>query len=77
LTEARSLAQATRSNLHLWAILANLAEVNSRLGNHAEANANREQARKIVARIAESLVETGLRESFLEQPRVRAVMRLT
>jgi len=74
LTEACSLAEASNSNLHLWLILAGLAELKSKLGNQGEAEANREQARKIVAQIAESLVEVGLRESFLEQPRVRALM---
>jgi tetratricopeptide (TPR) repeat protein len=75
LTEARARAEATSSNLHLWPILADLAEVNSKLGNSNEAEANRQAARGIVAQIADSLREIGLRESFLNQPRVRALMR--
>jgi hypothetical protein len=70
LSEARALAESTSSNLHLWLILVGLAEVNSKLGNHKEADLNRRQARKIVELIAESLREVGLRDSFLEQPRV-------
>jgi tetratricopeptide (TPR) repeat protein len=75
LTRARSLAQGTGSNLHLWAILANLAEVDAKLGRHEQANANLEQARKIVEQIADSLTEVGLRETFLGQPRVRVLLR--
>jgi class 3 adenylate cyclase/tetratricopeptide (TPR) repeat protein len=75
LSEAHALAESTGSNLHLWLILAGLAEVNSKLGNQKEADLNREQARKIVELISGSLREVGLRESFLGQPRVRALMR--
>lgn len=75
LSEARSLAESSHSNLHLWLILANLAEVNAKLGNREEAEANRMQARSIVEQIADSLVEVELRETFLEQPRVRALRR--
>jgi len=75
LTRARSLAEESGSNLHLWLILASLSEVNAKLGNHEAAEANRAGARKIVERIAESLREPGLRESFLNQPRVQKLMR--
>ena len=75
LSKACSLAESSNSNLHLWLILANLAEVNAKLGNQEEAEANREQARSIVEQIADSLVELELRETFLEQPRVRALRR--
>jgi hypothetical protein len=68
------MAQVSGSNLHLWVILAGLAEVNSRLGRHQEAEANRESARRIMEQITESLHEVGLRESFLSQPRVQALM---
>ena len=70
LTEARLLAEKTSSNLHLWPILANLSEVNLKLGNHNEAEANQKQARAIIQQIAESLREVGLSESFLHQPRI-------
>jgi class 3 adenylate cyclase/tetratricopeptide (TPR) repeat protein len=75
LTEACSLAEASGSNLHLWLILTGLETVNSKLGNHREAKANREKARAIVETIAEGLEEVGLRESFLNQARVQALMR--
>ena len=75
LTEARSLAGETGSNLHLWPVLVSLSEVNLKLGNDPEAQANREQARGLAGRIAESLREVGLSESFLNQPRVQALMR--
>ena len=75
LTEACSLAKEVGCNLHLWPILAELANVNSKLGNHKEAEENREAARAIVEKIAESLQEIGLRDSFLSQPRVQKLMR--
>jgi len=74
LTEAFALADTSGSILHLWPILTGLATVNSKLGNHNEAKANREKARQIVAMIAEGLEEVGLRKSFLEQARVQALM---
>jgi tetratricopeptide (TPR) repeat protein len=75
LTDACSLAKETDSNLHLWLILSNLAEVNSTLGDDTGARANREEARGIVAQIAESLREVELRDSFLDQARVQALIR--
>jgi ATP/maltotriose-dependent transcriptional regulator MalT len=75
LSEARSLAGKYDMHLHLWPILADLAEVNSELGNHEEAGEEREECRKIIERVAASLPEIGLREAFLDQPRVRKVMR--
>ncbi|MGZ9225193.1 MAG: ATP-binding protein, partial [Anaerolineales bacterium] len=75
LTGACALADTSGSNLHLWPILMGLATVNSKLGNHNEAKANREKARQIVMMIAEGLNEVGLRESFLKQARVQTLMR--
>ncbi|HEY9527807.1 MAG TPA: adenylate/guanylate cyclase domain-containing protein [Anaerolineales bacterium] len=75
LIHARSLAEDSECNLHLWPILAELAEVNERLGNHQEAETNRETARLILEQIAESLREVGLRDSFLNQTRVQKLMR--
>ena len=71
LRQARSLAEKIGCDLHLWPILAELMDVNAELGNHAEAEANRAAAHKIVKEIAESLREMGLRDSFLNQPRVQ------
>ena len=75
LTEACSLADEMCANLQLWLILANLAELNEVLGKPEEARKNRGKARKIVEGIAQSLHEIGLRDSFLEQPQVRKLMR--
>jgi hypothetical protein len=74
LTDACSLAKKTDSNLHLWLILSNLAEVNSILGDDTGAEANREEARGIVGQIAESLREVGLRDLFLDQARVQTLI---
>jgi tetratricopeptide (TPR) repeat protein len=76
LTEARRQSEEFGGDLHLWPILAELAEVNSNLGNHEEAQANREGARQIVERIAESLREVGLQDSFLNQPRLQKLMHI-
>jgi hypothetical protein len=45
------------------------------MGNDDEAKSNRAEARKLIEQIAESLREIGLAESFLNQPRVRNLMR--
>jgi predicted ATPase len=75
LTQACSLAKQTDSNLHLWVIFMDLAKVQSELGNQKEAEDNLVEGRKIVQQMAESLHEVGLRESFLNQPRVKKLMR--
>jgi len=75
LTEACSLAGKSGANLHLWPVLTDLAEVNSELGNHKEAEDNRKETRRIIQQIAESLHEAGLSESFLNQPRVQKLRR--
>jgi len=75
LADACSLAEKTGSKLHLWAILTDLADVQSKLGNPKEAENSLAEARKIVEQVAESLREVGLTESFLNQPRVRGLMR--
>jgi len=74
LTKACSLAKDSGSNLHLWLILSDLAAINFKLGNQKQAEANHEEARIIVEEIAESLREVGLRDSFLNQPRVQALV---
>ncbi len=75
LTKACSLAEKLDANSQLWTNLAGLATVNSKLGRHQEAEANRKAACSIIQQIAESLHEVGLSESFLNQPRVQALMR--
>ncbi|HKY53193.1 MAG TPA: hypothetical protein VJM08_02755, partial [Anaerolineales bacterium] len=75
LTDACSLAKETGSYLWLWLILMDLADAQSRLGNQKEAENNLMEARRIVGRVAESLQEVGLTQSFLNQPQVKKLMR--
>lgn len=75
LTQAYTLARETDSRLHLWALLADLADVQSKLGKDEEAESNRIEACTIVRQIADSLIEIGLRETFLSQPRIQRLMR--
>jgi len=74
LIQACSLARETDSKLHLWAILADLAKLQAKLGNQKEAKDSLEEGRKMAQQVAESLQEVGLTESFLSQPRVQALM---
>jgi predicted ATPase/class 3 adenylate cyclase len=76
LTQACSLAEEMGSKHHLWSVLASLADIGSSLGKQdEEAGWCRKKARQIVEAIAEELDEVGLRESFLNQARVQALMR--
>ena len=75
LTQAHSQAKTLGAQPQLWLILESLAIANEKLGKVDEAEKDRETARKIIAQIAESLHEVRLRNSFLEQPRVRSLMR--
>jgi tetratricopeptide (TPR) repeat protein len=74
LTEARRLAADTGTNLHLWPILADLAQVNVELGEVGQAEADRGAARRVIQDIAESLRALELRGSFLRLERVREVL---
>jgi tetratricopeptide (TPR) repeat protein len=74
LTRACSLAKKLGAKPQLWPCLASLATVNSKLGNHREAEANREAARAIIHDIAESLQSVGLNDLFLKQPQVQGSM---
>ena len=75
LTDACSLARDTDSNLHLWSILANLAEVQIKLGEQKEAKESRKESLILVQQVAESLREIGLMDSFLNQPQVKILKR--
>jgi class 3 adenylate cyclase/tetratricopeptide (TPR) repeat protein len=75
LTEACSRANGMRANLQLWLSYSDLANVHEKFGNRQEAEGKRNEARKIIAQIADSLREVGLAESFLSQPRVKERMR--
>jgi len=74
LMRACSLAENLGANTQLWPCLAGLATVNSQLGNHKEAEANRREALGIVHDIAESLQSVGLGDLFLKQPRVQVLL---
>jgi class 3 adenylate cyclase/tetratricopeptide (TPR) repeat protein len=71
LWEARKRAAGFGCDLHLWPILAELADVNEKVGNHEQAAAIRQEASQIVMQIAGSLGEVELHDSFLKQSRVR------
>ncbi|HSK86858.1 MAG TPA: adenylate/guanylate cyclase domain-containing protein [Anaerolineales bacterium] len=75
LTKACSLASGMGAGLQLWLSYSNLADVQERLGNNQDAESNRNEARKIIQHIAESLHEIGLTESFLNQPQVQNLMK--
>jgi len=74
LTEACSLAEKLDAKHHLWPILSSLEEVSSKLGNHQEAEHYHKQAGEIVEFIAERLEPIGLKESFLNQPRIQKLI---
>jgi tetratricopeptide (TPR) repeat protein len=75
LNQARAMAEEFGSKHELWPILASLARAESVLGRETDADRNREEARRIVQGIANTLSEPGLGESFLAAPGVRALMR--
>jgi tetratricopeptide (TPR) repeat protein len=74
LTEACSLASGMGADLQLWLSYASLANIQERLGNNREAETKRNEARKIIRQIAESLHEIELADAFLNQPRVKELM---
>jgi tetratricopeptide (TPR) repeat protein len=71
LREAYAESSAIGSRRTQWAILAASSEVESRLGNSNEADSLRQQAREIVAFLAENIDVPELRASFLSLPDVR------
>ena len=75
LTKASSMAEEMGSKHHLWSVLSSLAGISSKLNKQNEADACRKKARQILEMIADGLQDIGLRESFLSQPRVRALIR--
>ena len=75
LTLACSLAKESDSNFNLWSVLSSLADVESTLGQHEQADIHRMRARLIATEIAEGLRELGLHDSFLNQHRVKKLMQ--
>lgn len=74
LTEARAEAEALGSRRILWEILFALSQMEARQGHTSKAQALRQQARTIVEAIADHISVAELRASFLNQPRVQAVL---
>jgi uncharacterized protein HemY len=74
LTEARTMAEGIHSQHELWSILSSLAEVNSKLGREEEAKDLQADARKLVQKLAGTLDDLEIRESFLNQRRVKVLM---
>jgi class 3 adenylate cyclase/tetratricopeptide (TPR) repeat protein/ABC-type oligopeptide transport system ATPase subunit len=75
LTEACLHAEKFGSRHHLWSVLSSLIDVCSLLNQHEQVGRYRKQALLIVNEIAEDLREVGLGDSFLNQPRVQALMQ--
>ncbi len=73
LTQARAEAEATGVRHGLPSVLIALSQVEARLGNAAEAQAARTQARQVIDYIA-AHAPADVRESFLALPDVRGVM---
>jgi len=76
LTEACSFAEKLDAKYRLWVALSRLSDINSQLGKHKEADLYRKQAREIVDFIAERLEKIGLKDSFLNEPRVRRLVKM-
>ncbi len=72
LLEARAEAQAQGSRRALWPVLSRLIEIESRLGNEEALYELRAAAREVATYIGDHAGE--LKESFLSQPDVKAVL---
>lgn len=73
-SEGSQVAEEQHSRFGWWRCLAALAEVSSKRGGEAEAQAYREQARGVIEFIAEHAGSEALRKSFLSLPKVQGVM---
>ena len=71
LTKACSLAEKLDAKHHLWTILSSLADVSAQLGKQEESDVYRIRARAVVSFIAERLKKIDLKDTFLDQPRVK------
>jgi hypothetical protein len=67
-------AQSQTARRTLWQLLAELAVLSVATGNHARAQALRAQATDVVQYIAAHTGSEALRESFLAQQQVRALL---
>ena len=73
LVEGRLEAETTGSRRALWPILAQLAQVEFRLGNTAEAAQLRQQTKEIVIFMADRMGTAELRATFLSLANVRSL----
>jgi tetratricopeptide (TPR) repeat protein len=73
LNEARHEAEVIGSRRSLWPILMAKSQLEGQRGSIAAAQQLHQQAREIVESIASQIHTPELRESFLQQPEVRAV----
>ncbi|MDX1418210.1 MAG: hypothetical protein R3293_28680, partial [Candidatus Promineifilaceae bacterium] len=72
LLKARAIAEEKDERTELWQILAALSALEEAHGDRETAEQDRDEAREVIAYIAENAGE--LRESFLAQPAVAAVL---
>ncbi len=73
LRQARAEAETLGSRRILWQILAALSEAERESGNEGEARKVNEQAKSVVAYIADHTPDE-LRPSFLNLPQVRSIL---
>ena len=77
LLEAKTTAEEKEERLYLWQILATLGDLEESLGNAAEAEEWRMQAREVIDYIAgHAGDEEDLRAAFLAQPEVVRILRI-
>ena len=74
LVDALAEAEAQGSRRALWPILSALIQVEEQRGDEDAASKLRKQAREVMEYIAEHAGSPELRDSFLSQPRIRAVL---
>jgi tetratricopeptide (TPR) repeat protein len=74
LAEAHTHSEALGERWNGWRILRSLSKLEAKRGNLATAQAFQRQAREMVAYLAEQIREPELRNSFLNQLEVRAVL---
>lgn len=73
LDRALAVSEELGSNMTRWQILALRAEAAERVGHREQASRHRERARAVVERIAATLPDDGLRDSWLTQPALAAL----
>ncbi len=74
LRAAQAEAEALGVRRMQWPVLIALSEIEAQSGNPAGARLLRQQAKDIIAHLADHIHDPGLRASFLASPRVRAVI---